>query len=134
MSKQPDAMFIRHPQAEQPTGAWLAGYLLMMTWPTGAKARKQLLSRVTDNLMHPDIPRTIAPAGNALLWADNGVHQFDEEENLSRVRKATVLQLIIRDIGSNSLSFETHRLPTRDDELEVREQVVAGIREVLDRD
>ena len=42
--------------------------------PDRKKANKQLLSRVTDNLIHPGVRSRLAPVGLIALWADNDVH------------------------------------------------------------
>jgi hypothetical protein len=56
--------------------------------PQQKKANKQLLSRLTDNLIHPGVRSRLAPVGLIALWADNDVHTFDLDETLHRIWKA----------------------------------------------
>src|SRR5579859_5344651 len=106
----PDAMFIR---SKQQTTAWLAGYLVMMTWPQTGEAQKQIVTRVTDNLMRPGIPSKITPGENVLLWEDGSLHTFEEPDMVERVKAAKVLQLIVLDVGE-ALCFTTIELSDDD--------------------
>jgi hypothetical protein len=111
---QPDVIFLRDSEIERLTGAWLAGYLVMLTWPMGADARGWVLNRVTDILMDPAIPSTLAPNSGSLLWTDGKTHQFNADRLLSRAQTAKIGQLIVHDTGT-TLRFES-RIEDEDDE------------------
>jgi hypothetical protein len=131
---QPDAVFFRCAPAEQQNGACLAGYLLLLTWPTSTKARKKVISEVTENFNDRDLPGMLPAGACILLWTDNKSHRFDANEILKTAQKAKIAQLTVHDTGS-SFRFETCVAlddEDKDEELRVlREAIMARLADGL---